>query len=46
MSKCKYNTLRVAAQVAETIIGVGAVIGSIWVVCRIAHALLALAGVA
>lgn len=46
MSKCKYNTIRAIAQVAEMIIGVGAVLGSIYIVCRIASALLALAGVA
>lgn len=46
MSKAKYTTARVIAQAAETIIGVGAFIGAIWIVCRVASALLNLAGVA
>lgn len=46
MSKTKYTTERILAQVVGAIIGTGVVFGAIWVVCRVMSALLALAGVA
>lgn len=46
MSKLNYTTNRALAQVAITIIGLGAIFGGIWVICRVASALLSWAGVA
>lgn len=46
MSKTKYTTERILAQVVFGILGTGVVFGGIWAVCRIASTLLMLAGVA
>lgn len=46
MSKIKYNTNRIIAQVVFGVVGTGVVFGAIYIVCRIMSALLALAGVA
>lgn len=46
MSKSNFNTKAAIMQAAEFVIGMGAIFGGIWVVCRVASALLALAGVA
>lgn len=46
MSKSNFNTKAAIIQVAEFVIGMGAIFGGIWVICRVVNALLTLAGVA